>query len=250
MIAVTGLSRAFGGLRAVDDLAFEAAANRITSIIGPNGAGKSTAFNLIAGTLAPDAGRVALDGRDITGLSPHVLAHLGVARSFQITNLFFGLSVLENVRLACQSREPRSRYLVRLGRLSTPRERALQVLEEFALRDQADELVGNLSHGDQRRVEIAVSMALAPRLLMLDEPTQGMSPSETGEIDALLARLAGRVTVLLIEHDIDLVMSLSHHVVVMHQGRKLFEGPPAEVRASPLVRQAYLGEADGAARGH
>ena len=241
MIRVTDLSKAFGGLRAVDHLSFEAQPHRITSIIGPNGAGKSTAFNLIAGTLRPDAGKVELDGRDITGERPYALAGIGVARSFQITNLFFGLSVFENVRLACQSRERRSRYLTRLDRLSEPGTRAEELLVEFGLRDNASELVGNLSHGDQRRVEIAVCMALQPKLLMLDEPTQGMSPSETAEIDALLKSLVGRVTVLLIEHDIDLVMSLSDHVVVMHQGQKLFEGMPEEVRASALVREAYLG---------
>jgi branched-chain amino acid transport system ATP-binding protein len=246
MIEVTALSKAFGGLRAVDNLSFAAERNRITSIIGPNGAGKSTAFNLIAGTLAPDSGTVMLDGRDITGEAPFSLVKLGVARSFQITNLFFGLPVLENVRLACQTRERRSRYLVRLDRLAAPRDRATAVLEEFGLAGQADELVGNLSHGDQRRVEIALCMALDPKLLMLDEPTQGMSPSETAEIDALIKSLAGRVTVLLIEHDIDLVMSLSDHVIVMHQGQKLFEGTPAEVSASAAVRQAYLG-ADHAA---
>src|SRR5262245_4955882 len=241
MIRVTDLSKAFGGLRAVDHLSFEAQPHRITSIIGPNGAGKSTAFNLIAGTLRPDAGKVELDGRDITGEPPYTLAGIGVARSFQITNLFFGLSVLENVRLACQSRERRSRYLTRLNRLSEPRTRAEEILAEFGLRDDAGELVGNLSHGDQRRVEIAVCMALQPKLLMLDEPTQGMSPSETTEFDALIKSLTGRVTILLIEHDVDLVMSLSDHVIVMHQGEKLFEGTPDRVRASPLVREAYLG---------
>jgi branched-chain amino acid transport system ATP-binding protein len=241
MIEVNNLSKAFGGLHAVDNLSFEGARNRITSIIGPNGAGKSTAFNLIAGTLPPDDGRVTLDGRDITGMAPYVLAGLGVARSFQITNLFFNLNVLENVRLACQSLEKRGRYLTRLDRLIPPLNRAHELLAEFGLAEQADELVGNLSHGDQRRVEIALCMALRPKLLMLDEPTQGMSPSETAEIDALIKSLAGRVTVLLIEHDIDLVMSLSDHVVVMHQGQKLFEGTPAEVSASPAVRQAYLG---------
>jgi branched-chain amino acid transport system ATP-binding protein len=241
MIKVTSLNKAFGALRAVDNLSFEAAPCRITSIIGPNGAGKSTAFNLIAGTLRLDSGTVELEGRDITGYAPYTLAGLGVARSFQITNLFFGLSVLENVRLACQSREARRRYLVRLDSLAQPRERARDLLAEFALADQADELVGNLSHGDQRRVEIALCMALAPRLLMLDEPTQGMSPAETADIDTLIKGLAGRVTVLLIEHDIELVMSLSDHVIVMHQGQKLFEGSPDAVRASPLVRQAYLG---------
>jgi len=239
MIKVSALNKAFGGLRAVRDLSFEAAPHCVTSIIGPNGAGKSTAFNLIAGTLRPDSGTVELDGRDITGQAPFALTRLGVARSFQITNLFFGLSAFENVRLACQSLEPRSSYLVRLDRLPRPQARARAILEEFGLQESANELVGNLSHGDQRRVEIAVCMALEPRLLMLDEPTQGMSPS--AEFDALIKSLTGRVTILLIEHDIDLVMSLSDHVIVMHQGEKLFEGTPDRVRASSLVRQAYLG---------
>jgi branched-chain amino acid transport system ATP-binding protein len=169
------------------------------------------------------------------------------ARSFQITNLFFGLSVRENVRLACQSLEPRSRYLIRLDRLAQPAARADELLAQFGLADHADELVGNLSHGDQRRLEIAVTMALAPKLLLLDEPTQGMSPAETAEIDALIKSLAGQVTVLLIEHDVDLVMSISDHVIVMHQGGKLYEGTPAEVRASAAVRDAYLGAEHAAA---
>ena len=247
MIRVTGLSKAFGAVRAVEELSFEAAPGRVTSIIGPNGAGKSTAFNLIAGTLRPDAGSVHLDGRDITGEPPYRLARLGLARSFQITNLFFGLSLFENVRLACQGGEARSRYLARLDRLQRPVERAGELIERFGLAAHVDELVGNLSHGDQRRIEIALCMALEPRLLMLDEPTQGMSPAETAEVDALIKSVAGGVTVLLIEHDIDLVMQISDHVIVMHQGRKLFEGAPAEIRASPLVRAAYLGSEHGAA---
>ena len=246
MIRVADLNKAFGALRAVHELSFEAQPRRITSVIGPNGAGKSTAFNLIAGTLRPDSGLVELDGRDVTGQPSYVLARLGVARSFQITNLFFGLSVFENVRLACQSLEDRARFLVRLDRLPAPAIRADEILEEFGLDDRADELVGNLSHGDQRRIEIALCMALEPKLLMLDEPTQGMSPIETAEVDALIKSLAGRVTVLLIEHDIELVMNISDHVVVMHQGGKLFEGTPGEVRASAAVREAYLG-ADHAA---
>jgi branched-chain amino acid transport system ATP-binding protein len=247
MIRVTNLNKSFGALRAVNELSFEAAAHGITSIIGPNGAGKSTAFNLIAGTLRPDSGRVELAERDVTGHAPYMLTRLGIARSFQITNLFFGLSVFENVRLACQSLEERSRYLVRLDRLTKPKANAREIIERFGLADNAQELVGNLSHGDQRRVEIAICMALRPKLLMLDEPTQGMSPGETAEIDALIKSLAGTVTVLLIEHDVDLVMSLSDHVIVMHQGRKLFEGRPEQVRASPLVREAYLGVDHGAA---
>jgi branched-chain amino acid transport system ATP-binding protein len=241
MIRVSHLSKAFGALRAVDDFSCEAFPNRITSIIGPNGAGKSTAFNLIAGTLAPDAGRVELDGRDVTGIPPHELARRGVARSFQITNLFFGLSVQENIRLACQALVGRGRYLARLDRLTDPLAHAAEVLAEFGLEESADELVGNLSHGDQRRVEIAICMALRPKVLMLDEPTQGMSPAETAEVDAIIKVLAGRVTVLLIEHNIELVMAISDHVIVMHQGRKLFEGSPAAVRSSAAVREAYLG---------
>jgi len=241
VIKVTGLSKSFGALHAVKNLDFEACTGRITSIIGPNGAGKSTAFNLIAGTLRPDAGRVELDGEDVTADASYALAQKGLARSFQISNLFFGLTVFENVRLACQAREPRSGYLLRLDRFRQPAERAATTLEEFELAEAAGTLVGNLSHGDQRRLEVAVCMALEPRLLMLDEPTQGMSPSETAAVDSLIKSLAGRVTVLMIEHDVDLVMNISDHVIVMHQGQKLFEGPPEEVRANAAVREAYLG---------
>jgi len=241
MIKVTGLCKSFGALHAVKDLDFEARSGSITSIIGPNGAGKSTAFNLIAGTLPADAGRVELGGEDVTGHAAYALARKGVARSFQISNLFFGLTACENIRLACQAREPRRDYLIRLDRFRHPADRAAAILAEFGLIDAADTLVGNLSHGDQRRLEIAVCMALEPRLLMLDEPTQGMSPAETAAVDALIKSLAGRVTVLMIEHDIDLVMNISDHVIVMHQGQKLFEGPPQEVRANTAVREAYLG---------
>ena len=241
MIAVRGLAKSFGALRAVSDLDFDVRPGQVTSIIGPNGAGKSTVFNLIAGTIRPDAGRVELDGRDVTALAPHALARLGLARSFQISNLFFGLTVLENVRLACQARAPRKRFLARLDRDRALADRARAILAEFAIADLADEPAADLSHGDQRRLEIAVCMASRPRVLLLDEPTQGMSPAETLAVDALIKSLAGRVSVLMIEHDVDLVMNISDHVIVLHQGQKLFEGPPAEVRNSSAVRAAYLG---------
>jgi len=247
MIAVQGLSKSFGGLRAVSDLDFVACDGGVTSIIGPNGAGKSTVFNLIAGSLRPDAGRVELGGRNVTGLPPHALARLGLARSFQISNLFFGLTALENVRLAAQAQTPRRRFLARLDRETALVEQARAVLGEFGLADLADEPAANLSHGDQRRLEIALCMASQPRVLMLDEPTQGMSPAETRAVDALIRSLAGRVSVVVIEHDIDLVMSISDRVIVLHQGRKLFEGTPAEVRGSDAVRDAYLGAEHGAA---
>ena len=241
MIAVRGLAKSFGALRAVSDLDFEVRQGQVTSIIGPNGAGKSTVFNLIAGTIRPDAGRVELDGRDVTALAPHAIAQLGLARSFQISNLFFGLTALENVRLACQARAPRTRFLARIDRDRALADRARAILAEFGIADLADEPAANLSHGDQRRLEIAVCMASQPRVLLLDEPTQGMSPAETLAVDALIKSLAGRVSVLMIEHDVDLVMNISDHVIVMHQGQKLFEGPPAEVRNSSAVRAAYLG---------
>ena len=241
MIAVRGLAKSFGALRAVSDLDFDVRPGQVTSIIGPNGAGKSTVFNLIAGTIRPDAGRVELDGRDVTALAPHALAQLGLARSFQISNLFFGLTVLENVRLACQARAPRKRFLARLDRDRALADRARAILAEFGIADLADEPAADLSHGDQRRLEIAVCMASQPRVLLLDEPTQGMSPAETLAVDALIKSLAGRVSVLMIEHDVDLVMNISDHVIVLHQGQKLFEGPPAQVRNSSAVRAAYLG---------
>ena len=246
MIAVRGLAKSFGALRAVSDLDFEVRQGQVTSIIGPNGAGKSTVFNLIAGTIRPDAGRVELDGRDVTALAPHAIAQLGLARSFQISNLFFGLTALENVRLACQARAPRTRFLARIDRDRALADRARAILAEFGIADLADEPAANLSHGDQRRLEIAVCMASQPRVLLLDEPTQGMSPAETLAVDALIKSLAGRVSVLMIEHDVDLVMNISDHVIVLHQGQKLFEGPPAQVRNSSAVRAAYLGAHDGA----
>jgi len=247
MIAVRGLSKSFGGLRAVADLDFAAREAGVTSIIGPNGAGKSTVFNLIAGTLRPDAGRVELSGRDVTGLPPQVLARLGIARSFQISNLFFGLTALENVRLSAQAQLPRRRFLARVERDAAVVARARAVLAEFGLAELGGDPAANLSHGDQRRLEIAVCMASGPRVLMLDEPTQGMSPAETRAVDALIRSLAGRVSVVVIEHDIELVMSISDHVIVLHQGRKLFEGAPADVRGSGVVRDAYLGAEHGAA---
>ncbi len=242
MLELEALSKSFGGLHAVRDVSFEAVAGGVTSIIGPNGAGKSTLFNLISGAIRPDWGRVRLAGKDITGLPTNRIARMGLARSFQITNLFARLSVRENVRLALQAREARSSYLVSLGRLGNLDARADALLEEFGLRAYATEPARTLSHGDQRRLEIAVCMGSNPRVLLLDEPTQGMSPGETAATDELVKRFAGRVTIVLIEHDIDLVMGISDKIVVLHQGAKLAEGTPAEVRADRAVQDAYLGE--------
>ncbi|SCK14773.1 amino acid/amide ABC transporter ATP-binding protein 1, HAAT family [Variovorax sp. HW608] len=241
LLQVRDLCRSFGGLRAVDGVSFDVEANRITTIIGPNGAGKSSLFNLISGALTPDEGRVYLDGRDITGKPPNRLARAGMARSFQITNLFSELTVAENVRLAAQVLEPR-RFMMRpVQRSRMAAGEVARILERMQLRDKADELAGHLSHGEQRRLEIAVCLASRPRVLLLDEPTQGMSHVDTQDTAQLVRSLSDEVTVLLIEHDIEMVMTLSDHVVVMHQGRKLAEGTPAQVRSNEAVQAAYLG---------
>jgi branched-chain amino acid transport system ATP-binding protein len=243
VLQLRGVSIRFGGLRAVDQVSLDVARNRITTIIGPNGAGKSTLFNLVSGALRPHEGRVLVDGVDYTGAPPYRLQAAGVARSFQITNLFFELSVAENLRLAAQILEPPHRAWLPIGSSPMARARATELLERFGLADKAGYAVGQLSHGEQRRLEVAVALACRPKVLMLDEPTQGMSHGDTEATATMIRGLASEVTVMLIEHDIGLVMSLSDHVVVMHQGQKLTEGTPAAVRADPAVQAAYFGHA-------
>jgi branched-chain amino acid transport system ATP-binding protein len=241
MLEAHDLGVSFGGIRAVDGVSFAAAPHQITTLIGPNGAGKSTLFNLISGSVRAHRGHIVLDGKRHERMRPERLRELGIGRSFQITNLFFELTVAENLRLAAQLLEPKGRWLAPVGRSTIARQRVAQLLEEFQLAGKADERAGDLSHGEQRRLEIAVSLASRPKVLMLDEPTQGMSHSDTAETAQLIRALADSVTVLLIEHDIGLVMDISDRIVVMHQGRKLADGPPAEVRADPAVQAAYFG---------
>jgi branched-chain amino acid transport system ATP-binding protein len=250
ILSVRGLTVRFGALVAVNDVSFEAERGRITSVIGPNGAGKSSLFNLISGAIAPRAGRTLLDGADVTGWKPDRLLKAGLARSFQITNLFFELSVRENLRLAAQFVQPGPQLASVLRPVSASRAalaRVDELTERFGLHDKLDELAGYLSHGEQRRLEIAVALAARPRLLLLDEPTQGMSHIDTQDTAALIRSLAGDLSILLIEHDVELVMNLSDHVVVMHQGAKLAEGTPQAVRANPAVQAAYFGEHHDAA---
>lgn len=245
ILSVRGLTVRFGALVAVNDVSFDAERGRITSVIGPNGAGKSTLFNLISGAIAPRAGRTLLDGADVTGWTPDRLLKAGLARSFQITNLFFELSVRENLRLAAQFVQPGPQLANVLRPVNASRAalaRVDELTERFGLHDKLDELAGYLSHGEQRRLEIAVALAARPRLLLLDEPTQGMSHTDTQDTAALIRSLAGDLSILLIEHDVELVMNLSDHVVVMHQGAKLAEGTPQAVRANPAVQAAYFGE--------
>ncbi len=241
ILETAGLSVNFGGLKAVDEVDLKVRRGGITSIIGPNGAGKSTFYNLVTGAIRPSAGRVMLEGRDITGMPTHKLTGLGLSRSFQITNLFPASTVFENLRLAAQVLEPSRLALLPVRHSKRAAAKAEELIERFGLAAKATELAGHLSHGEQRRLEIAVALACEPRILILDEPTQGMSHTDTEEASRMVAGLGRDMTIVLIEHDIDLVMDLSHTVIVLHQGRKLAEGTPAEVRANKDVQTAYFG---------
>ena len=244
ILSVRGLGVRFGALQAVNDVSLDAQRGQITAVIGPNGAGKSSLFNLISGAIAPSAGNVLFEGEDVTGASPDRMLRAGLARSFQITNLFFELPVRENLRLAAQFLEQGQGWLRPVGSSSSAGARVDELIAQFDLQAQADALAGYLSHGEQRRLEIAVALAARPRMLLLDEPTQGMSHADTQETEALIRSLATEhgLSILLVEHDVELVMNLSDHVVVMHQGQKLAEGTPAEVRGNASVQAAYFGE--------
>ena len=242
ILKANNLSKRFGGLVAVDNISFEVVPFGVTSIIGPNGAGKSTLFNLLSGTFRPDSGSVLLNDQNVTGMNPEERLFSGMARSFQITNLFFDLTVIDNLRLASQTLHPRSYLYLPLSKCEHALARADELLVEFGLLDSRNQLAGALSHGQQRRLEIAVTLATRPKLLLLDEPTQGMSQGDTQETAELIKQLGSKITVLLIEHDVDLVMDLSKTVIVMAQGKKLAEGSPQEVRSNPLVQAAYFGE--------
>ena len=236
------LTKKFGGLVAVNNVSIEVERLGVTSVIGPNGAGKSTLFNLLSGSFSPDSGNVFLNEENISNLSPASRLSRGMARSFKITNLFFDLSVDDNLMLACQRLES-SKMLVKLNRFSEQAiARSDELIRDFQLESKRQELAGALSHGEQRRLEIAVTMAMKPELLMLDEPTQGMSHSDTIETSNLISELGQKVTILLIEHDVELVMNLSKKVVVMALGSKIAEGEPESVRRDPLVQTAYFGE--------
>ncbi len=242
LLQLRRLRKSFGSLMAIDGLDFDVEPGRITSVIGPNGAGKTTLFNLISGRIAADAGVISFRDRAIGGLPPDAIARLGIARSFQITNVFPGLTALENVSLAVQVRERRALSpwcpAERLGDVTM---RALAVLDRVGLGAHRDRPARALSHGDQRHLEIAMTLATSPELLLLDEPTAGMSAAETATTIALIAEIARDLTVLIIEHDMDLVMRLSHHVMVMAAGRKIAEGAADDVARDAEVRRVYLG---------
>ena len=265
LLEVSGLTRAFGGVTAVDHLDLAVAPGETVSIIGPNGAGKSTAFNLITGLDRPDAGTILLDGASITGLSPVAVAGRGVARTFQHGRVFGNLSVLDNVLVGAHTRLRAVRPAVPIvgpllelglalvrppavvaeeGRLQAE---ARQILARFGPRllPRADQPAHSLSYANRRRLEIARALALRPRLLLLDEPTAGMNPTETAEMLELIRELKGEgLAILLIEHKLSLVMELSDRVIAMDDGRKIAEGPPGAVRRHAAVIAAYLGNSE------
>jgi branched-chain amino acid transport system ATP-binding protein len=244
LLELTALRRRFGAVAAVDGVDLAVAPGELLSIIGPNGAGKTTLFNCITGELVPTDGQVRFDGSDITGWAPHRLPALGIARSFQRTSIFPSLSVAQNVWVAARGRAPRDPIAaLRLADAAIGvREAVAEALAQVGLARHADKPADALSHGDQRLLDFAIALAARPRLLLLDEPTAGLSRGDTQMVIGLIERLKSRYTILLIEHKMDVVMRLSDRIAVMYFGRLLAEGAPEAIRADPRVREAYLGK--------
>ena len=243
MLEVRDLAKIFDGFLAVAGVSFDVPSGSIGAIIGPNGAGKTTLFNLITGHLRPDRGRVVLNGRDVTGLAPHDLCRLGLGRSFQRTNIFPRLTVFENVQTAFLSHRGRGwNLLTRVERLY--RDETMGLLQSIGLADRAHDVAGFLSHGGQKQLELGLALALEPKILLLDEPTAGMSAAETRDSIRLIERLARErgLTLLFTEHDMEVVFSIAERITVLHQGRVIAAGAPDEVRRDPGVRRVYLGE--------
>ncbi|MGD1992109.1 MAG: ABC transporter ATP-binding protein [Anaerolineae bacterium] len=238
------LRKEFGALVAVANVSIKVRENTLHSIIGPNGAGKTTLFNLLSGNITPTSGHVVFRGRQITHLPLHRTAHLGIGRSFQITNIFPNLTVLENIRLACQALGRHNfRFFQSYRRFSEYEERAWEVIHQVGLKDEALMLARMLPHGGQRKLELGIILATDPELLLLDEPTAGMAAEQVPELITLIQKVqqAGKKTVMLVEHNMNVVMSVSDIITVMHQGQVLAEGTPAEIAANEVVQSAYLG---------
>ena len=240
-----GVTKRFGALVAVDAVTISVRKGELRSVIGPNGAGKTTFFNTLTGNLPKDGGRVYFKGEDITDLEPYQIANHGIARSFQILSIFKDLTVFENIRVAVQSRTPhRFSFLAATDELTAINREAERILGQVGLTPLRDQIAVNISHGDQRLLEIGITLAMQPELLMLDEPLAGLAAKERVKIGSLIRALAGDHTVILIDHDIDQILNISDRITVLHQGKVIAEGSPDEIKANPLVQEAYIGGFD------
>ena len=242
ILEVENVTQRFGKFVALNRVSVAFQPGKLTAIIGPNGAGKSTFFNVVSGAFAPTQGRIRFQGRDITGLAQHEFARIGIAKSFQITNVFKQLSAHENVRVAAQMRESRFELLRPRAGMKALMAKADTLLERVGLAALRDKTAADLAHGQQRALEIAMALASEPVLLLMDEPTAGMSPEETGVMMQLITELAAERTVVLVEHKMKLVMGLCERLIVLHHGEFLAEGTPEEIRNNADVRRVYLGQ--------
>jgi branched-chain amino acid transport system ATP-binding protein len=242
VLKVEGLSKRFGGVYSLEDVSFSVSGGERLAIIGPNGAGKTTLFNVLAGQLSPTYGRMYLFGKEITNIAPNRRARLGMARSFQISNLFFNLTVLDNTLLAIQGRRAQSFQMFRsIETYGDMFAKAKELLSTTDLWEKKDDLVRNMSHGEQRNLEIVLSLASEPKVLLLDEPTAGLTEAESENIFKVVSGLGSDTTVLFVAHDMDLVLNVSDRIIVLHYGHMIAEGTPEEIQANPKVKEVYMG---------
>lgn len=249
VLVAEGLRKYFGNVKAVNGVSFKLGEGETLGIIGPNGAGKTTLLNLLSGVLKPDAGRVLVRGDkgyvDVTGWSPARIARMGIARAFQVPSIFEGLTVIDNVRAALiASKRLYSWRMDHYDSIPEVEEEAWKLLEFFGLQEKGYTLARDLAHGEKKVLDVAMALALKPRVLLLDEPTAGLSAAEKPQVIEMLDRLkkASRISIIVVEHDLDVVFAVSDRVLAMHEGRVISEGPPEKVRRDPLVKEAYLGE--------
>jgi len=242
IIKTESLTKRFGGLVAVNNVDLSIEENRLTSIIGPNGAGKTTLYNLLIGLMKPDSGQIYFQGKDITGYPPHRIVKEGIARSFQILNIFTELSLFENIRIAVQAERGHGlEMLSSTGSLDEVNGRTYEIIKNIGLEGRENIAAKNLSYGDRRILEIGIALASNPKLLLLDEPTSGLASRETGSMTDFIQGLARDLTVVVIEHDMNVVLSISDHIAVLHQGKVIAEGTPDQIRQNDEVQEAYLG---------
>lgn len=242
LISVERLTKSFGGLRAVDGVTMKVQEGELTSIIGPNGAGKSTLFNLMTGLISPDEGRVFFNGEDITHLPVHRIIQKGIARSFQLVNVFSELTVFENIRMGIQASMGYGfQFFAPLGKLADLGEKASAVIESVGLAGKEMMRAKDLSYGDNKILDVAIALTANPKALLLDEPTSGLATKETGRMLDLIGKLSEALTILLVEHDMNVVFSVSERVIVMNQGKIIGDGEPEEIKKDEGVQEAYLG---------